>query len=191
MVIHHAAGNIGKGYSPTDIIWHGSAMFIKATLLVKNQKHNGLFLFDTGSKWALSLNKAYAAENRLYNVMEKTGTRRAKGVDGKTIKSHTVVLPELNIAGLSTLNVPIDLEMPGEGQGLAFNILGNDVLKRFNVILDYKNGVVYLQPNSLTHAPYNKSFDEATVIIIICIVLALIVSGFVMNKRYRSKLLNN
>lgn len=34
------------------------------------------------------------------------------------------------------------------------HILGNEVLKRFNVFMDNKNGFVYLKPNSLFNAEY-------------------------------------
>jgi hypothetical protein len=35
-------------------------------------------------------------------------------------------------------------------------LLGNDVLKRFNVILDNQNGFFYLRPNSLAGAPFRN-----------------------------------
>ena len=35
-------------------------------------------------------------------------------------------------------------------------LLGNDILKRFNVILDNQNGFIYLQPNSLAQAAFSN-----------------------------------
>jgi hypothetical protein len=119
--------------------------------------------------------------------MKKVGTRRAKGVDGKTIKSNTVILPQLKISNFTLPNVPIDLELPTDAQGLSFNILGNDVLKRFNVILDYREGVIYIKPNSLQDALYNKSLDEDMFIMVGVAVIIILLVGFVIVFRRRLK----
>jgi hypothetical protein len=157
LVVHSGAFDT-KGYAPTEMKWRGWAMFIEGALANKSKFHKGLFLFDTGSKWALSLNKSFVAQNGLYEELEKVGTRRAKGAEGKTIKSTTVKLPALYLAGLLLPDVPTDIEVAEQAEGsLAFNILGNDVLKRFNAILDYKNGLVYLKPNRLHNAPYTTT----------------------------------
>lgn len=34
------------------------------------------------------------------------------------------------------------------------HILGNEVLKRFNVFMDHKNSVIYLKPNNNWNAAY-------------------------------------
>lgn len=182
MVIHDSMENVSKSYSVNDMKWKGSALNIECVLNTGSKKTKELFIFDTGSKWALSADKSFAAKNQLYDIMPKVGTRRAKGVDGKTIKSNTYTLPQLIIGGLSLTNVPIDLELPSDGEGLKQNILGNDVLKRFNVILDYKNGLIYLQPNSLTNSAYNKSFDESLILIGIAVLAGLIITGFIIYR---------
>ncbi|MEP7196518.1 MAG: pepsin/retropepsin-like aspartic protease family protein [Saprospiraceae bacterium] len=183
IVIHNSNDNISKSYSVIDMIWRGSGLFIEGILNIKNKKHNGLFLFDTGSKFALSLTKDFATTNQLYDVMPKVGTRRGRGVNGKTIKSNTVNLPQLIIADLSLENVPIDLELQSDNEGLDKNILGNDVLKRFNVILDYKNGLIYLQTNSLASNAYSKSSDEYFILIALGILLGLSIIGFIIYRK--------
>ena len=183
LVIHQGTFDT-KGYKSTEMKWRGSAMFVEGAIEGKNKRHKGLFLFDTGSKWALSLNKAFAIENNLYEAFEKIGTRRAKGADGKTIKSNTVKLPALYIAGLLLPNVPADLERPEGSEGsLAFNILGNDVLKRFNVILDYKNGLLHLKPNRLQNAPYTKTLDEKDLVLIAVLIIGLVFPAFLFYRR--------
>jgi hypothetical protein len=183
LVIHHSAFDT-LGYRSTEMKWRGSAMFVEGTIEVRNKVHKGLFLFDTGSKWALSLNKAFAIENNLYEALEKMGTRRAKGADGKTIKSNKVILPSFQLAGLSLPAVPTDLELPKGSEGsLAFNIVGNDVLKRFNAILDYKNGLVYLKSNRLQAAPYTKTLDEQDLLLIVGLIVGVLLLTFFWYKK--------
>lgn len=187
LVVHHDTYDT-SGYTSTEMKWRGSAMFIEGSILLRNKKHKGLFLFDTGSKWAFSVNSAFASENGLYSAMEKMGTRRAKGVDGKTIKSSTVKLPALYLAGLVLHDVPTDLEQPEQSEGsLAFNILGNDVLKRFNVILDYKQGVIYLKANSLQNAAYGKTLDEKDILIITGIAALIIVLALLSYRKVKQR----
>lgn len=186
LVVHTSMDDVGKSYSVNDMIWRGENLFIECILNINGKKHQGLFLFDTGSKWALSLTKSFATTNQLYGVMPKIGTRRGKGVNGKSIKSNTVTLPQLIIGNLSLTNVPIDLELPSDGEGLDKNILGNDVLKRFNVVLDYKNGFIYLRPNSLTNTAYNKSLDENLIFTGVGILLALSITGFIIYRKRKA-----
>lgn len=186
MVIHTSMDDVRKSYSVNEMIWRGSGLYIECALNINNKKCKGLFLFDTGSKWALSLTKDYATTNQLYDIMPKVGTRSASGVSGKPIKCNTVTLPRLIIGNLSLTNVPIDLELPSDAAGLDKNILGNDVLKRFNVILDYRNGLIYLQPDSLINAAYNKSFDENLIFIGIGIIAGLLITGFIIYRKRKT-----
>lgn len=38
-----------------------------------------------------------------------------------------------------------------------FSILGNAVLKRFNIIIDNRNGYIYLKSNSLMNEPFENT----------------------------------
>jgi len=188
MVIHDSIRNVSPPYSENDMKWRGSTLYIECALIIGNKKFQELLIFDTGSKWALSMKKEFATKNQLYDVMPRVGTRRAKGVDGKTIKSNTYTLPHLQIGKHSLKNVPIDLELPSGAAGLNTNILGNDVLKRFNIILDYKQGRIYLQPNSLIHAEYNKSIDGDVVLVGIATLVGLSIIGLLIYKKRKSKM---
>lgn len=183
LVVHTSLEKIPMRYSAIDMIWRGSNLYIEGILKTTGKQYKGLFLFDTGSKFALSITKSFASSNQLYNELKKVGTRRGKGVNGKTIKSNTVILPEFEIGGFPLKNVPTDLELPAEGDGLAYDLLGNDVLKRFNVILDYDHSVVYLQPNSLINTAYNKVFDEKWIWIITAIVISLLILCFIYYRK--------
>jgi hypothetical protein len=52
-------------------------------------------------------------------------------------------------------------------------LLGNDLLKRYNLILDNQNGFIYLGPNSLAAEPYgNPEYYLARGIVMSAIFLA-------------------
>ena len=68
-------------------------------------------------------------------------------------------------------------------------LLGNDILKRFNVILDNQNGIIYLQPNSLTGTPFgNPEYYLARVIVICGLTLIFGGSWLIYRRRFNREL---
>jgi hypothetical protein len=67
-------------------------------------------------------------------------------------------------------------DMGGEGLKM---ILGNDLLKRFNLVFDNKNGYLYMQPNTLADAAYGKS-DEYYVVraVVFAFILVVLVVAY-------------
>lgn len=161
MVIHHQEGQVDlSGYASLPMIYRGAAIFVEAVLVVNGKVVKALVLFDTGSKFSLSLTKGYCATHGLFDQMQEIGSRKGIMSSGQRIKSTTVLLPELRIGNFPLVEIPTDLENPSKGEGLPFNIAGNDALKRFNVVLDFQNGVIYVKPNGLTPLPYDKPFNQ-------------------------------
>ena len=54
--------------------------------------------------------------------------------------------------------VPVQLLSTPNPARFETHILGGELLKRFNTILDFQNGFVYMKPNSLMSLPYNDAF---------------------------------
>ena len=73
---------------------------------------------------------------------------------GVKYETHTVLAPLLQISDYKLANIPT-LILPGKNPGdFAINFMGNDLLKRFNMILDLAHDCIYLKPNQLTRLPY-------------------------------------
>ena len=100
-------------------------------------------------------------------------------------KTETVSAPKLFVGEFALHNVPIDLQNPDDAAPYDRVIIGNDVLKRFNVIIDYQNNVMYLQPNSLLNEKYNKGSDLKKKIVIIGSIILLTVAGLLLYKRFK------
>lgn len=193
LVIHNDETLNTNGYEATDMVWRGSAMFIEAGLRLGNREVRGLVQFDNGSRWALSLTKTFCTEKGLYGLLKELGTHTGSGYNGRNFKVHstTALLPELRIGSLSLQGVPVDLEdSSDEGMGLPQNLLGNDVLKRYNVILDYARGKVYLKENSLKRSAYNRRFPMGQVLtagVLLLALLAGLIAWLLRTKRNRSR----
>ena len=54
-------------------------------------------------------------------------------------------------------NIPMQLMTTANPARFKTHILGNEVIKRFNTILDFQNNYVYLKSNNLFDLPYKDA----------------------------------
>jgi hypothetical protein len=116
---------------------------------------NGPFILDTAGNGAMLVNQAFAAANDMHNVLRKVGTSVSRGVGSGTIHSNQLMLPKLELAGHTLTDVPINVEVPSEGnKAPPGGVLCMDVLSRFNTILDYPSNQAYFKPNARFAEPF-------------------------------------
>jgi hypothetical protein len=185
LVIHNNPFEVNENYQKLPIIFKGNLPFIEATLSNSNKQVKGYFEFDAGSNGSLWINKDFAKDNSLYNTMKTVGESSSRGFDGKKIYNETVLLPKFSFGKYDLLNVPIDLEQPSESNNFKWGILGMDILRRYNVILDFQNDLIYLKPNSLLNEPFNKPFNKMILWIGISLLVVLLLLGRVAFYRKR------
>lgn len=178
MIIYDSLPVIDASYTRHDMILDGSVVpFIEATLQFKSKNKKGWFLFDTGAYTSILNNEHIPAANKIfYEAKKMIGLDNRALVPSLTIGSHS-----FTDFGYVTQNF--------DQNGLASGILGNDLLKRFNIILDNKKGHIYLKPNSLANEPYsNPEYYVARIAIAILILLVTVIA-YVMYKRKKRKIM--
>jgi hypothetical protein len=115
-----------------------------------------LFLFDTGYVRTVMLDNDLLKQEKFpTKKMEVINKVIMKGAQGNEIPVITSNLQVLKIGKYKLKNVPIQqLTTSKPLKNKNIHILGNEVLKRFNIFLDFKNNVVYLNPNHLFNDKY-------------------------------------
>jgi len=115
-----------------------------------------LFLFDTGyQRTAMLDNDLLAEKNFPTQKMKIIKKAIMRGGQGNEIPVITANLESLTIGKFKLKNVPVQqttTNKPVKGKNI--HILGNEVLKRFNIFLDFQNNVVYLKTNRLFKEQY-------------------------------------
>jgi predicted aspartyl protease len=159
MVIFDALPEMDSGYQKLDLLWRGAGTFVEITLPLEGREYQTLALFDTGSKWSLSLCMSDPFVRRNFEQLSGEGTRWGRMASGTRVKNKVVTLEELRLGDTSMKQVQADLEYANREGGLAFNILGNDFLRRFDAVIDYQKSEIYLKPNGLVAEPYNQVLD--------------------------------
>ncbi len=124
-------------------------------------EYQGKFLLDTGNSGCLVLHSSFIQQNHILDKVKKKVEKSFSGVGGWG-EGFMAKMKSLAI-GSFTIREPVTLLVTsGKGifgsKDLAGNI-GGEILKRFNLTLDYSRSKLGLEPNQLFTIPpqYNRS----------------------------------
>ena len=85
--------------------------------------------------------------------MNIIGTKTGKGSAGIEFKQDVLLVPKLKIGDFEMYQLPVAVPIKDpEGAGVT-EIIGNNLLKRFNTFIDFQQRYVYLKPNNLFYSP--------------------------------------
>ncbi|MHA4810162.1 aspartyl protease family protein [Flavitalea flava] len=118
---------------------------------------NARYYFDTGAGLCVLLSSDFASDSGLLDPRKKTFLTQAEGLGGKANMRLTTI-KELRIGPYRFRKVPayiFDDDYNVTNYPSLGGLLGNDILRRFNVILNYEHRDIYLLPNS----HYRDQFD--------------------------------
>jgi hypothetical protein len=119
------------------------------------------FLYDMGAGLNMMLSTDFLKDSTLLGKKRKLYAKEAEGLGGK-VDMHMTVIREVKLGPYRFKNVPVYIFED------SFNItsypylgglIGNDLLRRFNVILNYDHRDIYLVPNSHFADPFDYSYS--------------------------------
>lgn len=127
------------------------------TTIKDNVLSNSDFIFDTGAGLNMLLSEDYVKDSTIINRKRKLYVTQAEGLGGKKVMNTTVV-KSISVGPYKFRWVPIYIfkddynitNYPRMG-----GVIGNDILRRFNTIINYPSKEIYIKPN--TH--FQDDFD--------------------------------
>ncbi|MBL7816963.1 MAG: hypothetical protein JNL70_18210 [Saprospiraceae bacterium] len=156
LIIHSKLPRISKGYIKSEVAFLRSFPCINGSISIKNNVCKGDFLLDTGADMAMLIDSIWAEKQGFPKDLPLLKVTSFKNPRGVVFEQKTVVSPLLNIQNSSFVDVPTTLLGANNPAGISVNFLGNDVLKRFNTILDLQKDYIYLKPNKLFSLPFKE-----------------------------------
>ncbi|WP_160715963.1 hypothetical protein [Chitinophaga solisilvae] len=153
-VVHSRMPAIGKGYTKLPIEYTHYSICVQGTLEVQRKKYTSRFLFDNGYQRTIMLDTTIMREQQYPQDLEIIRKVVMKNGQGEEIPVITVNNEKLMLGALPLYNIPVQLMATANPARFKTHILGNEVLKRFNTLLDFQHHVIYLKPNSLQDLPY-------------------------------------
>jgi len=119
------------------------------------------FLYDMGAGVCMLLSRDFVNDSALISKKRKRWVKEGEGLGGK-IDMELTVIREVKLGPYRFRNVPIyvfDDEHNVTSYPYLGGLIGNDILRRFNVVLNYDKKDIYLLPNSHFNDPFDYSYS--------------------------------
>ncbi|WP_223600865.1 retropepsin-like aspartic protease [Chryseobacterium sp. GVT01B] len=131
---------------------------VESSMIVYGKEYSGFFGLDSGADDVLTIASPFAKKNTLVKAMKTIGKATARGSDGSVYEMPVVLSPAVKFAQKYLYNLPITLSGSTEGidstEKMA-GFFGNQFLKRFNTVIDFKNGFIYFKLNKNLYSEFN------------------------------------
>jgi len=117
------------------------------------------FYFDTGAGLCFLMSERFAKDSAILLKKRKPMVTQAEGLGGM-LKMRFTVVKEIKIGPYRFRKVPTYLYQDDNNitsYPFTGGLVGNDILRRFNIVFNYPQREIHLQPNS----HFNDQFDYA------------------------------
>jgi hypothetical protein len=146
-----------NGYTKGALTFVSSFPCVKTAIVIDHIRHEGLFSLDSGADKAMILDSTWVAKQHFSTPMALIKTNVVRDPRGNKYETKVVNCPGVVLGRQTLVNVPLSLLGSINPVGFEMNYLGNDLLKRFNTILDLQHDRIYFKPNSLINLPYQDA----------------------------------
>ncbi len=119
------------------------------------------FLYDIGAGLCVMLSTDFVKDSNLLHRRRQLFVKQAEGLGGK-IDMQITAIKEFKLGPYRFKNVPIyifDDTYNITSYPYLGGLIGNDLLRRFNTILNYGSRQFYLMPNSHFDEPFDYSYS--------------------------------
>lgn len=118
------------------------------------------FLYDIGAGLNMMLSTDFLKDSALLGKKRNLYAKQAEGLGGK-IDMNMTVIKEVRLGPYKFRNVPIyvfDDTYNITSYPFLGGLIGNDLLRRFNCVINYERRDFYLVPNSHFNEPFDYSY---------------------------------
>ncbi len=127
-------------------------------LIIKDARTiNANFYIDTGAGLCFLMSKQFQDDSMVLKKRRKPVEIQVQGLGGRKLMMLTII-KQIQIGPYKFRKVPTDIlddEYNATSYPFLGGVIGNDILRRFNVILNYSKREIHLLPNS----HFNDDFD--------------------------------
>ncbi len=152
MLIHTQLPKIPKGYKKMGLVSRQGSIYIAGALTIGEKTYRDTFMYHSGYGGAILLDPKIAETYDMKAKLQTISTSELRDSYNNIIKIETKLLPKLKVGGRTLHDVP--LSFAAQSSKIPMKVFGNDLLKRFNVIFDFQQQVVYMKLNSLHDVAY-------------------------------------
>ncbi len=146
-----------RGFTKSKLTETNTLLCLDGKISIQNRAFEGRFLVDTGYQKTVLLDSVLMMEQSFPKDLRVIKQNQLRNGAGELFVTKVAELPQLTIGGQVLKNIPVQLLNKTNPAGFKTHILGNELLKRFNTILDLKQGYIYFQKNRLFNTAYSDA----------------------------------
>jgi len=125
-----------------------------------SKKQNFNFFFDTGAGLCLLLSEAFVKDSSVLLPKRKPFFTQAEGMGGR-LQMRLTVVKMVQVGNYRFRNVPTYLyedQFNVISYPFVGGLLGNDLLRRFNMVINYPKREIHILPNSHFREPFDYAY---------------------------------
>lgn len=134
---------------------------VHSAQLKDHRKIRSRFLLDIGAGLSLVLSKDFETDSSVIRKKRKRFPIEAHGVGGK-LDMEMTLMKDFRLGPYRFRNVPTMIfedEFNVTSYPYLGGLIGNQILKRFNLIVNYQRREIHLKPNALYREPFEYSYS--------------------------------
>ena len=144
-----------KKYTKLNSRYSQETLYIKAFQYKDKKPVETEFMIHTGFSGALMISDDFAKEYKLLEKFEIIGDSKLSDAAGNVILSKKSILPNFELANQTFKNVPMSF-FDSTIKIQHKNIMGGDLIKRFNLILNSEKDILYVKKSKYYKDEYFK-----------------------------------
>ncbi len=153
IVIYNSLPKKVRRYEKLPLVAEKNMLFVEGNCRIGSTVVKNKFLIHSGYFGSILLDDQFVADNKLDERLATIGEKDLKDSFGHVIKTKKAILPVLELGNEKLDSVPVGF-FPGAIGRQKMSILGGDVLRRFNIVIDAERQYIYLRSSSLKKVAY-------------------------------------
>lgn len=154
LVYTHLPRQAVRGYTKTKLLFRCSFLCVQAAFQAGEHAYPGEFLLDTGASAAVMVDSSWVSQQQFPRNLPLLKTVVLHDPRGEKLETRVMQAPAFSLGPYQFSAVPTHVFLRASPDRFAINNLGNELLKRFNLLFDFQHDVLYLKPNKLWGLPF-------------------------------------
>lgn len=146
LVIHESLPAFTGKYQKLPLTYENGFLFVEGTLKLSGKQISNRFLIHSGYGGTVLLDDEFADTHQLGEQLEIIDTQELKDSYGNVVKVRKAILPRFRLGKMKLKQLPVGF-FEGTVGRQKMSVLGGNMLKRFNLIIDVGSDHLYLKPS--------------------------------------------
>lgn len=148
VVLHHSKPHNLASYEKLPLIYEDGLMFVEGICHIGEEAISNRYLIHSGYAGSVLLDDQFVADHQIAEQIEITSEQELKDSYGNIIKTKKGKLAGFQIGQQLYQEIAVGFFEGALGRQ-KISVIGGDILKRFNLIIDPERTYIYIKANEL------------------------------------------